>query len=286
VLHTESGAEVPFDALLLAVGGRLTNPFEHVTVFDDAHADEAYRGLVQDVEGGYTRSLALLVPEGAAWLLPAYELALMTAERASSMGEEGVAIAVVTPEPAPLAALGAPVSEAVVGLLERARVRVYANASPAVPATGRVSVAPDGVELEAGRIVALPRIEGRPLRNVPSVEGGFVPIDEYCRVPGMADHVFAAGDATDQPLKHGGLGAQQADVAATAIAAMAGVDVTPEPLRPVVRAVLHTGERPLYLTARFEGGRAVESEVSAEAGWPADEKVVAEELGPFLRSLE
>ena len=88
-VHTRGGGAHPFDALLLAVGGRLVTPFEHVTVCDDAHAHEAYHGLVQDVEGGYTRSVALLVPEGPAWLLPAYELALMTAERAGSVGEEG-----------------------------------------------------------------------------------------------------------------------------------------------------------------------------------------------------
>jgi sulfide:quinone oxidoreductase len=100
----------------------------------------------------------------------------------------------------------------------------------------------------------------------------------------MHDHVFAAGDATNLPVKHGGLGAQQADVAAAGIAALAGAAVEPEPLDPVVRGVLHTGRAPLYLTARLHDGRA-ESEVSWEPAWPADEKVVAEELGPFLRSL-
>jgi sulfide:quinone oxidoreductase len=133
--------------------------------------------------------------------------------------------------------------------------------------------------------VALPRIEGRPLRNVPAVQGGFVPVDDFAKVPGMAEHVFAAGDATNLPLKHGGLGAQQADVAAAGIAAMAGAAVDPEPLRPIVRAVLHTGAQPLYITARIDGDR-VESEVTTEAAWPADEKVAAEELGPFLDSLE
>ena len=72
-------------------------PFEHVTAFDDEHADEGYHGLIQDVEGGYTRSVVLIVPEGHAWLLPVYELALMTAERAVSMGEEGLGISIVTP---------------------------------------------------------------------------------------------------------------------------------------------------------------------------------------------
>ena len=181
--------------------------------------------------------------------------------------------------------MGEGASAAVGELLERERVSVYANARPAVPTAQHVLVAPGGPELEVGRIVALPRIEGRPLRNVPKVEGGFVPVDDFARVPGMAEHVFAAGDATNLPLKHGGLGAQQADVAAAGIAAMAGADVTPEPLRPVIRAVLHTGRQPLYITARIEDGR-VESEVTTERAWPDDEKVAAEELGPFLRSLD
>lgn len=285
VVHTAAGSSVPYDALLLAVGGRLVAPFEHVTLFDDAHADEAYHGLIQDVEGGYTRSVALLIPDGPAWLLPAYELALMTAERAGSMGEEGIAVSIVTPEPAPLAALGEEASDAVSALLSRARVKVYASAHPQVPEARRVLVTPEGPELEVERIVALPRIEGRPIRNVPAVAGDFVPVDEFGKVPGMADHVFAAGDATDMPLRHGGLGAQQADVAAAGIAAMAGADVTPVPLRPVVRAVLHTGGEPLYITARIEDGR-VESEVTTERAWPADEKIAGEELGPFLRSLD
>jgi sulfide:quinone oxidoreductase len=285
LVHTDTGEELPYDALLIAVGGRQVMPFEHVTVFDDEHADEGYHGLIQDVEEGYTRSVVLIIPEGHAWLLPVYELALMTAERASSMGEEGLGINIVTPEPAPLGALGEAASSAVGELLERARVRVYTNARPTVPAAQHVLVKPDGPELEAGRIVALPRIEGRPLRNVPSDAAGFVSVDEFARVPGMAEHVYAAGDATNLPLKHGGLGAQQADVAAGGIAAMAGADVTPEPLRPLVRAVLHTGTQPLYITARIEDG-SVESEVTTERAWPDDEKVAAEELTPFLRSLD
>jgi sulfide:quinone oxidoreductase len=284
-VHTAGGAGLSYDALLLAIGGRSVPPFENVATFDDASADEVYHGLVQDVEGGYSRSVALIVPEGAAWLLPAYELALMTAERAGSMGEEGLAVHVVTPEPAPLAALGEGASRAVTGLLDAARVTVHPNARPRVPEHGRVLVTPEGPELSVQRIVALPRIEGRALRNVPSVPGGFVPVDDFARVEGLAPQVYAAGDATNAPLKHGGLGAQQADVAAAGIAAMAGADVKPGPLRPVVRAVLHTGAQPLYMTAHIEDGH-VESEVTGERAWPEDEKVIAEELGPFLRSLD
>ena len=38
----------------------------------------------------------------------------------------------------------------------------------------------------------------------------------------MGEHVFAAGDAADFPVKQGGIGTQQADVAAAGIAALAG----------------------------------------------------------------
>ena len=284
-VHTGGGHTLAYDALLLAVGGRLRMPLKHVTMFDDAHADDTFHGLVQDVEEGYTRSVALVLPEGPTWPLPAYELALMTAQRAYSMGEEGLGVLLVTPEPAPLAALGGEVSQAVAGLLDKARVTVYTGAQPDVPASRRLVVGPSGPELEVERIVAMPRIEPRPIRNVPTGEGGFVPIDEYCRVRGLGELVFAAGDATDFPIKHGGLGAQQADVAAAMIAALAGMEVKREPLRPVIRGVLHTGAAPLYLTTRLEEGRVVESEATTEAAWPVDDKVVAEELPEFLRSL-
>lgn len=284
-VHTGGGRTLAYDALLLAVGGRLSMPLKHVTMFDDAHADDTFHGLVQDVEEGYTRSVALVLPEGPTWPLPAYELALMTAQRAYSMGEEGLGVLLVTPEPAPLAALGGEVSQAVAGLLDKARVTVYTGAQPDVPASRRLVVGPSGPELEVERIVAMPRIEPRPIRNVPTGEGGFVPIDEYCRVRGLGELVFAAGDATDFPIKHGGLGAQQADVAAAMIAALAGMEVKREPLRPVIRGVLHTGAAPLYLTTRLEEGRVVESEATTEAAWPVDDKVVAEELPEFLRSL-
>jgi len=103
--------------------------------------------LVQDVEGGYTRNVALVLAESPAWLLPAYELALMTAERAGTMGEEGFAVSLVTPEPAPMAALGEGASCAVAELLERSGVRLYPNARPDVPASRRLLGTPEGPEL-------------------------------------------------------------------------------------------------------------------------------------------
>ena len=274
-----------YDALLLAVGARADVPYEHVTVFDDAHADDTYRGVVQDIEEGYTHSLALLLPDGPAWPLPVYELALMTAQRADSMWMDELGVDIVTADPEPLAAFGHGASNAVAELLEAAGVRVHTSSRAEVPESRKLVVQPEGRELNPGRIVAMPRLLGPGIRNVPADHDGFIPIDEQSRVRGLEPRVFAAGDAANLRIKHGGLGAQMADTAAAGIAALAGAEVQVEPLRPVLRGVLYTGAEPLYLTARIEDGH-VESEVSRERPWPADEKIVAEELGPFLHSLD
>jgi sulfide:quinone oxidoreductase len=285
VVHTAEGRSHPYDALLVAVGARITTPYQHVTVFDDARPDETYHGLVQDVEGGYTRSVALLLPEGPAWPLPVYELALMTAERAWSMNMEDLGIHLITPEPAPLAAFGAEASSAVAELLRNSRIDVHTGSLAEVPESRQLVVWPSDTKLEPGRIVAMPRIAGPQIRDLPTAEDGFIPIDDRCHVDGMGERVFAAGDAVSFPVKQGGLGAQMADIGAEGIAALAGADIEPTPLRPVIRGVLYTGREPLFLTARYANGE-VESEVSREQAWPAEEKIVAEELGPFLRSLD
>ena len=67
--------------------------------------------------------------------------------------------------------------------------------------------------------------------------------------------MFAAGDATAFPIKQGGLAAQQADAVAEAIAAAAGVDLDPQPFRPILRGVLLTGGAARYLRADISGAR-------------------------------
>ena len=54
--HGRREASSSYDALLLALGARSVAPFEHATTFDDAHADETYLGIVQDIEEGYTKT--------------------------------------------------------------------------------------------------------------------------------------------------------------------------------------------------------------------------------------
>src|SRR5215204_1900533 len=67
---TESGAEISYDVLVLALGARRERPFERVVTFAGGEDSESVHGLIQDVEGGYTKSVAFVVPPGTTWPLP------------------------------------------------------------------------------------------------------------------------------------------------------------------------------------------------------------------------
>ena len=170
--------------------------------------------------------------------------------------------------------------------LERAGVRVYCNSLAKVPATRRLLIEPQGVELHPGRIITMPRVAGPSVRGLAGAGAqGFIPIDKHCSVPGTGGLVFAAGDAANYPIKHGGLGAQMADAAAAAIAVLAGSQTKAPAFNPIIRGKLLTGSDPVYMSAHPVGAESFESEVFDEPPWPSDEKVVAEELGPYLAML-
>ena len=139
--------------------------------------------------------------------------------------------------------------------------------------------------VEAQRIVTLPRITGPALAGIPAGMRWFVPVDERCVVTNGGGRVFAAGDDTDFPVKHGGIAAQEADTAAEGIVHLAGLGDRPDPLRPVIRGMLLTGARPLYLSAEVVDGLGWRSEVHERLPWPLEDKIVAEELGRDLRRL-
>ena len=92
------------------------------------------------------------------------------------------------------------------------------------------------------------------------------------------DEVFAAGDAAAFAVKHGSLATQQADAAASAIAAAVGAIAEPEPFRPVLHGMLLTGGDPLYIRAEVGGGATV----SSEPLWTPAGKIVGRYISPFL----
>jgi hypothetical protein len=46
------------------------------------------------------------------------------------------------------------------------------------------------------------------------------------------------------------------------------------------------GRAPLYISARLVGPKGCQSEVYDKPPWPEDDKIVAEELGPYLAQLD
>jgi sulfide:quinone oxidoreductase len=166
-------------------------------------------------------------------------------------------------------------------------VTVYTNSLAKVPAARKLIIQPQNVELADQRIVTMPRIAGPGIRGLPGGGAhGFLPIDKHCTVRGTGGRVFAAGDAANYPIKHGGLGAQMADAAAAAIALLAGAQEKAPAFNPIIRGKLLTGRDPVYMSACPVGAESFESEVYDEPPWPADDKVVAEELGPYLADLD
>jgi sulfide:quinone oxidoreductase len=284
IAYTASDAQVEYDALVLALGARARPRYEHAITIDDRKLDETMHGLVQDVEGGYVKSIAFISPGRMAWPFPLYELALMTAGRAYDMNVD-VSITIVTPEDGPLAIFGQTASSAVAELLEQARIKTIHSAYAEVPRAGEVVINPGERHLKVSRVVALPELYGPGVRGVPLSEHGFYRTDIHGELVD-AEHIYAAGDATEFPVKFGGIAAQQADAIAEVIAARAGAAVTPEPFHPVIHGILLTADKPRYLTARITGGQGFSSEISETPSWSPPTKIAAKYLAPYLEQLD
>ena len=268
-VRLESGAHADYDALVLAVGAKPRAALPGVLTF----GVEPLNPLLADLEGGYTSSVAFVVPPGAAWPLPIYELAMMTAGEVRSMGIDGVRVELVSPEPAPLAMFGADATAAIEDLLEEFGI-VF---------RGR-TIVEDPRSLGVDRVVALPVLDGPQIAGVPADERGFIPIDRHGRVQGIAD-VYAAGDGADFPIKQGGIACQQADAIAEELASRAGAPVRPKPYEPVLRGKLLTGAGAVYLRhdphTGLGGGRA-----SDHVLWWPPTKISGKYLSRWLERSE
>jgi len=282
VVRTREGRELAYDALLLAIGAREQRPFEHADVFTGRNADRTLHGLVRAIETGQVNVVAFVLPHEWMWPLPLYELALLSAARARSLSLDSRFV-FVTAEGRPLKAFGRAAGDALERLLDEAGIELHTGVSASVPAAGIVNLGETSVK--AQRIVTLPRIIGPALTGIPAGTRWFVPVDERCVVTDAGGRVFAAGDATDFPVKYGGIAAQQADTAAEGILHLAGLGDRPAPMRPVIRGMLLTGARPLYVSAEVVHGLGWRSELHERPPWPLADKIVADELGRYLRQL-
>lgn len=262
----------PFDALLLAPGGRAVVGVDRATTWFPGGDSDVYGGLLRDLEEGYSKRLAIVVPPGAVWPLPAYELALMTAGEAKAMGQEDVHITVVTPEHAPLSLFGDEASGAVADELSQAGVDLKTGVV-ARSAEGGLVLEPGGARLDVQRVFAVPRIVGPALEGIAHDAEGFILADDDALVQG-ATRTWAAGDGVQSPVKFGGLATHQARLAAAAIARLAGAEDVPDPGEPVLHGRLLVGRGTRRLAARGDAE-------GAPLWWPSG-KIAGEHLPRWL----
>lgn len=296
-VRLSSFATLPYDSLILALGARSRAAIPGALTFRDQRDVPQMRRLLREARAGAARRIVFAVPQGCAWALPLYELALLTARRAQDSGIRAE-VTLVSPDRSPLEVFGQACSRLVGDMLAAQGVRFRGSAAPShVRRDGSLALL-DGGAIAADRVVAAPQLRGQRIPGVPRGRWGFVPVDEQGRVPG-AEGVYAAGDMTIFPVKFGGLATQQADVIAHGIASAAGAaERAPATPTPLLQARLIGGSRLLMLQTPLDAqGRPAERSV---AGWrgrpgtlgavqwrpdeaaPEPEKVDGRYLGAFL----
>ena len=286
-VRLRSGGRLTYDALVLATGARATVGVPGALTFRDQRDLPRFRDLLRELDERKLESLVFAVPPGTSWPLPLYELALLSAARARERCA-GTEITVVSPEPRPLAALGAEASELVAAELADRGVRFVGACAPASVCGGGALTVQSGAPINADRVVSVPRLRGPRIAGLPANRRGFVPTDTFGRVEGMVG-VYAAGDATASPIKHGGLATQQADRIAHTIAA--GLGLTPHELKakPVLEVRLIGGQRPLLLRVELdEFGQPTAANLAHARSdrQPRWTKVFARYLTPYLETRQ
>ena len=231
-----SGDTLPYDSLVLAHGTRTIPAYDGVIELGGTVQTQELRSLHDDIAAGQVRSVAFVAPTRTGWLLPLYEAALMTANSGHA-----TRITLVTREGRPLELFGDEASATVAAALKSAGIEFIGGQTATVSDGTVVLSRHPSRSLSVDRIVALPLVRGLRLPGIPTTGlFGLIGVDAYGRVNGLTD-VYAAGDATDYPVKQGDIACQQADAVATAIAARHGGTAPASPFQAVLRATLLTG---------------------------------------------
>lgn len=282
-----SGGRLTYDALVLAAGARATVGVPGALTFRDQRDLPRFRTLLRELDERKFDSLVFAVPSGTSWPLPLYELAMLSGAHARERGA-GAEITLVSPEQRPLAVFGAEASELVAAELANRGVRFLGGCTPGSVCGGGALAVKSGAPVRADRVVAVPQLRGARITGVPVNRWGFVPADAVGRVEGMAD-VYAAGDTTACPIKHGGLATQQADRIAHTIAAGLGFTRHEVKARPVLEVTLIGGRRPLHLRVELDEFAQPTAATLSHTGshrQPTWTKVFARYLTPYLETRQ
>ena len=135
------GADLVYDTLILALGAHARAAFSDAITFGLEGSGDAIRGMLERLRSGEARSVAFVAPTMTGWLLPLYELALMTARDLARSNVEGAELRLLTPEERPLALFGGELSQSVGRLLGSAGIE-FIRASFAKVDGGGLCMAP------------------------------------------------------------------------------------------------------------------------------------------------
>ncbi|HTX46442.1 MAG TPA: FAD-dependent oxidoreductase [Solirubrobacteraceae bacterium] len=256
---TRDGDELDFDFLLLAPGSRPKRALRQGYVWERGGDPGFLDQILSELAAGDVTKIAVVVPRGARWPLPAYELALILGW---SRPQTGARVALLTAEERPLGALGAAATNGVTRELEAAGVELSTGVelldapkrqpvttpvadliivpeSPAAEADALIGSPTDPARLrlptgearEYERLISLPTLLGPGIPGIATDAAGFVLVDTTLKVC-ASERVWAAGGCIAAALEHSALSAQQADAAVAAITAQlrpgSGVSAPPE----------------------------------------------------------
>ncbi|MBS1869397.1 MAG: FAD-dependent oxidoreductase [Actinobacteria bacterium] len=278
---TRAGERIFYGDLVVAVGARPERAVAGALTFGAPQDAGAIAEVVRGVRAGTLRRVAFAVPDGVAWTLPLYELALRLGTERDPQGR-APELLLVTPEQAPLEAFGPEVSATARELLGEHGVALRTASMVEIYEDGLLWIELEGAA-EVDALIALPRLRGPAIAGLPADADGFVPVDGFGRVAGE-EGVHAAGDATAQPLKQGGLAAQLADVVAQDVVHRLLGGPRPSPFDPVLRTVLLTGGPSRFLRAHVarNGEEHEDEQVADEPLWWPPAKIHAQRLAPYL----
>jgi NADH dehydrogenase FAD-containing subunit len=271
----EDGEHLGYDFLVVATGAARRRARPGALTIGDAGDTKRIREAIVNLASRGRGALAFMVPGRTAWALPVYEAALMAATRADQAGSDAQ-MTIVTPERAPLEILGDRASKVVEALLRERGIAFRGSTFPFAVDDEELLAVP-GRPVPADAVISAPELAHQPPVGLPGE--GRVPSDEFGRVDAR-DDIYVVGEASDRHVGHGGVAAEQADAAASAIAALIDAGRVADPFRPVIRAVLMTGSEPLYV--RTEPGSGRPDAVSRRPLWWPPVKIAGRHLGPAL----
>ena len=309
---TRDGETVTFDFLLLAVGARPRRALRQGYLWARGDDPVFLDQILGELAAGTVRNVAVVVPRGARWPIPAYELALVLAWTAAGTPAH---ITLITTESEPLGALGAAAAEAVAHELAAAGVELitgveaidavgddarsdsasvflvpelHADAAGALTGkpTGSVGGARHGDSARVfDRLISLPTVDGPSVAGVATDAAGFIEVDTTLKVCG-SERAWAAGACVAAGLEHSALAARQADAAIAAIAEQCAdgvaADLTIPSGAPELTGMLLTGQRDEWLAENPRGTR----EPSTRCLWWPPGRAVGQMLAQHIAAWD